>query len=249
MILTEAIRKAARDHARDEFPHESCGLIVNGFYMPCRNVAADPAQDFAIHPKDQEKAILRGKIQMVIHSHPNGPMCPTQADMIGQMKSGVPWAIVPLDEDRTGELIVWGDNENIPPLLGRTFVHGVTDCYSVVRDTYRLGREGCAKEDIEWPLDPIVLGEVPRGDQWWAEGQDLYSKFEEFGFRAIKFSEIRPGDAFLIRVHSPVLNHAGVLVGGGMILQHFPNRLSARVPAGLWARNAEVWLRHEAVDA
>jgi len=249
MIITEAIRKAAREHARAEYPNESCGLVVGGFYIPCRNAATDPSQDFVIHPQDQKKAFARGRTQMVIHSHPNGPMSPSESDMIGQIRSGVPWAIVPIDEDRIGELLVWGDDENIPPLLGRTFQHGITDCYTVVRDAYRLGREGCAKEGIDWPLDPILLGEVPRGDQWWAEGKDLYSHFEEFGFRKINFSEIRPGDAFLIKVHSKVLNHAGVLVGGGMILQHFPNRLSSRVPAGLWARNADIWLRHEAADA
>jgi proteasome lid subunit RPN8/RPN11 len=249
MIITDQIRKGAREHARAEYPREACGLVVNDFYIACRNVAEDPENDFAIHPQDQLRAMKRGKIQMVIHSHPNGPLTPTQADMIGQMKMGVPWAIVPLDEDRIGDLVIWGDDEVIPPLIGRPFVHGVTDCYSVVRDAYRLGKDKLAEQGIEWPLDPIDIGEVPRGDQWWAEGQDLYSKFRDFGFRPIDFSEIRPGDAFLIKVHSKVLNHAGVLIGNGLIVQHFPNRLSSRVPAGLWARNADVWLRHESSNA
>jgi proteasome lid subunit RPN8/RPN11 len=248
-MIEASVTKAAQEHARAEYPRESCGLVAAGKYFPCRNIAEDPLKDFVIAPADQAKVVKIAPIEMVIHSHPNGPMYPSKSDMEGQVASDVPWAIVPLDEDRMGDLIVWGDRDNIAPIVGRQFVHGVSDCYSIIRDVYALGKDKLAEQDIGWPFDPIVLPEGPRDDQWWDKGEDLYlDNFKRAGFKQIDFSEIRSGDVYLIKVHSDKINHGGVLVDNQLIIQHFPNRLSRREPASLWARNADVWLRYVGPD-
>jgi proteasome lid subunit RPN8/RPN11 len=245
MIFTDAITSAAQSHARESYPNESCGIVVGGQYMRCRNVAEDPTQDFVIHPADQKNAILTGKIQAIVHSHPNGPLHPTYTDMVSQKKGNVPWAIVPLDEDRMGKLIVWGDDANIPPLLGREFVAGVTDCFALIRDVFRLGKEGCAAQDIIWPLEPHLIAEQPRDQAWWATGKDLYMDgLEEEGFSVVSRDEVRPGDVFLLKWESEVYNHGGVLLTMDQIAQHFPKRLSRREPAGAWARHADMWIRY-----
>jgi cell wall-associated NlpC family hydrolase len=169
--------------------------------------------------------------------------------MEGQLKMNVPWAIIPLDEERTGQPIVWGGDTPVPALVGRQFQHGITDCYAIIRDTFRLGREELAKQDIDWPYAPIELPEVPRDDAWWMLGEDLYiDHFAKFGFVEINYTLAQPGDVFLVAVKCETINHGGVLIGGGLIMQHFPERLSQRTPAGLWARHANKWIRYVGGD-
>lgn len=245
MIFTDAIISAAQAHARDSYPHESCGVVVGGQYMRCRNVAEDTLKDFAIHPSDYKSAILTGRLQAIVHSHPNGPLWPTHIDMVGQMKTDLPWAIIPLDEDRTGQPIIWGDDDNIAPLIGREFVPGVWDCFSLIRDIFRLGKEGCAAQGVEWPLEAHLISEQPRDADWYNQGGDLYiDGMAGEGFEEVSASDVRPGDVFLIKWHSEVFNHGGVLLSNDLIAQHFPKRLSQRHPAGLWARSAGMWIRH-----
>ena len=63
--------EAAR-HAEREYPKESAGLVVNGGYFPCRNIALDPEANFVINPVDYARAMLTGTIEAVVHSHPQG---------------------------------------------------------------------------------------------------------------------------------------------------------------------------------
>lgn len=234
--------QAAKDHAAREFPRESCGFIVAGVYVACENVASDPLQHFEIRDIDYLAARARGPIQAVVHSHPNGPIFPSENDMRHQMAVGAPYVIIPLNEDRVSDPVIWGDTLPVAPLVGRPFVHGVFDCYSLVRDYY------CVTHDI-------VLPQVPRDDEWWTKGEDLYQDhLSKTGFRKIAREEARAGDGFLIALGDVQranphkrLNHAGIVLEGGIILHHLPNRLSRREVAGLWGRAVDVWVRHEGV--
>lgn len=252
--LTPALADQIKDHARAEYPKESCGLIVDGAYQPCVNAAEDPLQDFVIASNIIEKATLSGKLQAVVHSHPNGPHFPSDHDMRSQEASDVAWIIAPLDEDRQFPLVIWGANTPIPPVIGREFVHGVTDCYSLIRDAFRLGREELAKQDVDWPFAPQDVPDFPRSDAWWSESddhpaQDLYvDNFAKAGFYEIPRENAREGDVFLCKIRSDKLNHGGVIVGGGMIMHHLPSRLSRREPAGIWQRAADLWLRYKPTE-
>lgn len=248
-ILARETITAAQDHARREYPKESCGLVVGDTYIPCFNYASIPERDFSISPADYLRA---GKVRAIIHSHPNGPHFPTARDMQSQITSAVVWGIIVTDGERASEPILWGDQLPTADLIGREFVHGIADCYSVVRDAYAAGRERMSAQTMsDWPLDPIALPDVPRDDSWWHEtdehkAQDLYTDhFAKFGFVKIAQSEARPGDAFLMAIKSKTLNHAGVLVSRDLILHHLPQRLSRREPAGSWARHANLWVRYE----
>jgi proteasome lid subunit RPN8/RPN11 len=228
---------AAIAHARSEFPRESCGLIVSGEYVPCVNYATDPLSDFQIAPEAYLRASQRGTIEAVVHSHPNGQVFPSQIDMKGQIDTGVPWIILPLNEDVIMDPVAWGDQLPMAPMLNRPFVWGVFDCYSLIRDYYRTNFN-------------LSLPNVPREDEWWNKGEDLYlDHLKPQGFREIQLSEAKPGDGFLIRfMGSSKLNHAGVLLPNSLILHHLPTRLSRREPAGIWARAADMWVRHEAIN-
>lgn len=255
-FLTYDVVEAAKAHARKEYPNESCGLVFNGEYVPCENIAGDPTTDFEISAQVYRSYARRGEIQAVLHSHPGGPLFPTEADMIGQISTDVAWGIIPiLEEDkifRIGEPIMWGGNVPKSDLIGREFLHGIHDCYSLIKDTFALGKEGLAAQGISdvWPYEPRLLPEVPRDDGWWELGKDLYvDGLKKNGFRIIQPHEARAGDGFLTKIRSDKLNHAGLLVTDDTIIHHLPMRASRREPAGLWGRQAEIWVRHEGLDA
>lgn len=252
--LTPKLTQAIIDHAREEYPKEACGLIIGSTYKRCENVAADPLQDFMISHEVMQKAILSNKLNAVVHSHPDGPSYPSARDMQSQLDTDVPWIIAPLNELHDYPLVMWGDQLPIPPILGREFVHGVTDCYSLIRDAFRLGREKLAKQDVDWPFPPHVIPEFPRNDSWWNksddfEPMDLYAEnFGKAGFYEIRAENAREGDVFLCKIKSDKLNHGGVIVGGGMIMHHLPLRLSRREPFGPWSRMSGIWLRLKAME-
>jgi proteasome lid subunit RPN8/RPN11 len=248
----------AHAHARAVFPEESCGFIVRGRYLPLQNVAKDPAQHVegdrdctcrlcAFEISDQDYLYHADELQAIVHSHPNGPDYPSKLDMLGQESSGVAWIIVTLDETRFGPTVVWGGDCPIEPLIGREFLHGINDCYALVRDAYALGHEGMAAQGMDWPLKPITLPIGPRNNEWWLDTTDnnLYSdNYVRVGFVEIPASQAQPGDAFLGRIRSDKINHAGVLLGNNLILHHLPMRLSRREPAGVWSRCADKWVRY-----
>lgn len=245
-MMSPDVLKAAQDHALQCFPRESCGLVVAGRYIACENTHETPEDNFKIASDVMRKHV--GKIEMIVHSHPNGDFFPSEADMVGQVSTAVTWAIIVTDGTRASDPVIWGDSAPMAPLLGRPFVHGIADCYSTIRDTFRLGKDALKAADIahSWPFDPIVLPEVPRADGWWnIEGSDLYeSHFSKFGFIEIPNVEARAGDVFLTSILSEKLNHGGLLVEDDLLLHHLPGRLSRREPAGLWARSAKKWIRY-----
>ncbi|MER9176308.1 C40 family peptidase [Mesorhizobium sp. M0955] len=238
--------EAAKQHAREQFPKESCGVIVKGAYIPLENIAPDPLTHFEVDSAAYLTVTSGKTVNCLVHSHPDGPFYPSALDMQTQMAMQVPWAIIAVDEGRVGEPVVWGDPLPPAPIIGREFMHGVHDCMSLIRDHFRLGREELAQQDIAWPHDPIPFADCPRDDAWWDTDKDLYSdNFAKWGFRIV--SDPQPGDVFLCTVgKTPKLNHGGVLLGNGLICHHLPLRLSRREPAGLWGRQAKLWMRHHA---
>jgi cell wall-associated NlpC family hydrolase len=134
--------------------------------------------------------------------------------------SGLPWLIVGVLKDGD-DLSLTEITEQVPddyeaPLVGRSFVHGVLDCYSLIKDYYKreLG---------------IELPHFERRDNWWNLGENLYmEKFTEAGFATFK-GPIQKHDVVIMQVYnSPVPNHAGVYIGNDQILHHMYNRLSTR---------------------
>ena len=225
-VLSDAGEWFAKD------PHvERCGLVVEGRFLPCENVATDPAQRFEIRAEGVAAYSERGVLEGVIHSHPNGPWWPSQADMAGQIALGVPWAIMVPGETSSELACHWGGQR--PAVfsggdhLPRAFLHGVSDCYALVRDYYQ-------------EVHRIQLAEFPRKWEWWKEpdsdrGMYLDNLIDQ-GFEVIATdpAEIaalaRPGDGYLMAIRSTVPNHAGIVLDQGLVLDHCFGRLSERQP-------------------
>lgn len=231
-MFDRAVIEDIRSDALQAMPRESCGIVTEGRYVRCHNAHEDPEQAFRIAAAQYWWISHGSGIQAIVHSHPHGPDHPTIEDMRGQIASGVPWGIVCVTAGSALEPFFWGDGVPIPDLVGRPFRHGVTDCYSLVRDWYRMERG-------------VVLPEYPRDHYWWDRGYDLYRQhFAEAGFVEIAAPEL-PGDIVIGRVLGPVENHAAVYLGDGLILHHLAGRLSRREPLGPWRRFATLYLRHE----
>lgn len=242
----EEVTKAIKEDAISRFPHESCGLILRAeegrfTYLAADNLSSSPTDEFHI----DERLVLAniGRLVAIVHSHPNGPDCPSEADMRQQRAYGVPFGIVSTDGVGCYEPFFWGDSVPRAPLLGRPFRHGVTDCYGLVRDYYD---EKCG----------IKLRDYPREWGWWENGQSLYEDFlAHEGFFRIEASDVREHDGFLAQINSKTPNHAGVYVGGNMILHHLssrkpydPSRISRRDPVGAWSKFiCGFWVRHRSL--
>ena len=217
-------------HSLKEFPKEACGVVVNDSYIPCKNIATDPEKNFQISAIELASiAAQHGKVQAVLHSHPMvgrskwPAQWPSHHDMVQWLKGDIPWGIVATEGENCSPL-VWMDEATIAPLEGREFVHGVWDCYSTVRDWYRVERG-------------VTVPNFPRGMEWWDKGANHYEdNFEKAGFIEISRDELQIGDAVLMRVKSPVINHAAVVTGSNQIIHHLFHRKSGFDDFNKWER-------------
>jgi proteasome lid subunit RPN8/RPN11 len=250
--MNEQTKNAIADHAVAEYPRESCGLVVlqdgHEVYVPCRNIAASPSEHFVMSPEDYVLAEDLGEVVSVVHSHPGAAARPSMADRVMCEKSGIDrWTIVSLGVQPDGTIAVddwceFGPSGYVPPLIGRQFSHGALDCYSLVRDWYRLERG-------------IELPDFERVDGWWEDGKsslylDNYRKatFQDVGQNA----ELQIGDVLLMQIRSKngVPNHAGVYIGDGIFIHHMHGQLSGRaVWGGMWAHCLRTVLRYTGESA
>lgn len=231
--MDDGIVAALRAHAAREAPRECCGVVVRigrrDHYRACRNLAGSDAE-FAIDPRDWAAAEDAGEIVAVCHSHPFASAEPSPADRTSCEVTALPWLIV---SHPGGEVRALTPEGYRAPLVGRRFVHGVHDCYSLIRDFYA------------WELG-IELPDFERGERWWEKGGDLYRDgFSAAGFAPVETSALRPHDVILMQIAAPVPNHGAVYIGDGKILQHLMNKLSGRTIYGGWYQRCTTHiLRH-----
>lgn len=232
--MKKHVIQAIRDHAAREYPRECCGVVlrVDGReeYVPCTN-RAEGTDQFVMDHREFAAAEDRGEVLAIVHSHPNLPPMPSEADRVGCEKSGVPWLIMNWP---TGEYVEMAPCGHVSPLLGRPFAHGVLDCYALIRDYYQqeLG---------------IELPDFDRRSEWWLKGDNLYlDNFGKAGFVAVPTEDLRHHDVVLMQVAAPVPNHAAIFLEQGEILQHCIGRLSGKdVYGGYWRRVTVKVLRHK----
>lgn len=246
MELTETIKTAILAHTIECFPAESCGLIVDNKYVPCRNISKHTDQ-FEIHHEDLAAAEDIGEIQAYVHSHPNASARASEIDLLQIELHQKPWIICAYPDI---EFQVYEPSGYKAPLVGRNYIHGVQDCYSIVRDFYEreLG---------------INLIDFEREDAWWEhkESKSLYlDGFGEAGF--IEVTDLQYGDVMLCRVgRTEHVNHAIIwlgdqtelkseqteaCVGSSIILHHPYGRKSVREVFGRqWQERVVKVVRYE----
>ncbi|MEQ7735006.1 hypothetical protein ABQG64_01145, partial [Escherichia coli] len=104
----------------------------------------------------------------------------------------------------------------VPHLTGRRFEHGVTDCYTLLRDAYHLA--GIEMPDFQAQqastirikamgflsgkrilvtgvASKLSIVDFHREDDWWRNGQNLYlDNLEATGLYQVPLSAAQPGD-------------------------------------------------------
>ena len=211
-------------HAKDQNPKESVGLLLNikgkKRYYPCQNLSITSHQEFILNPEDYVKADNLGDIIGIVHSHPICSPEPSQADRVSCEKSNLPWYIVNPESEEWSYL---EPNGYKAPLIGRKWVWGVTDCWSLVVDWYKQ-EKGIELKDYERNMTPDEFLFDPL--------------FESYAWRT-GFRELRPeerlekGDVLLMSIMYPTLNHVAIFLGD-MVLHHLADRLSCREPYSAW---------------
>lgn len=235
LMFGREVEEHAKAHCRSVFPMEGCGVVAGGTFVPCFNIHDDLENHFAISPQEFSSIEQsHGHVDAVIHSHTHRDPWPSAHDMREQIRTGVPWGIVPVETTNFADQIIWfGNQVSIAPLIGRPFIPGVWDCYGLVRDWYRLNTN-------------IVPSQVPRDSGWWERGENLLlENLEICGFDRISHIE-RPGDCMLWAMGKErIFNHCGVYVGDEKILHHFSGHASRESIAGPWLHTPHLCVRHK----
>jgi proteasome lid subunit RPN8/RPN11 len=222
-------------HANAEAPRECCGVVIlkddaELVYVACRNLATEH-EHFIIAGGDYARAEDSGHVMAIAHSHPYIAPEPSLADRVGIERTQLPWLIVNIP---VGSYTITRPSGFKAKLIGRPFVHGVHDCYAIVRDWY-------AQHGIE-------LTDYPRAFGWWNDplGPDLYREnFAREGFVEVDREQLQPGDLLLMNIRAARDNHMAVYLGDGVIVHHLIGQLSRREAyQEFYQRRTTAVLRH-----
>lgn len=243
MKLAQEVLKAYEAHVLECYPEESCGVQVNGKYIPCKNIHETPKNAFRIDPADLILAGMFGEIEAIFHSHPYHPQDksvfayyadPRWASYVDQQQfeaGNDVWVIVSTDGTGISEPVILDKNEH-EPLLERQFIWAKHDCYNLLQDYYK------EKLNIDLPY-------YPREWNWWGKGQDLFmERFPKEGWERIPYSAVEVNDICLFKNDSKVANHIGIVCGNNEMMQQGLGSLSRISRLDIYARNVIVYLRY-----
>lgn len=216
--MIEAWQQVAANHAVAEAPREACGLVVvtkgRKRYWPCKNISTED-NFFVLDPLDYADAEDAGTILAVVHSHPSTPAVASEADKMACEQFGLPWHIVSLLDNAWCRIEPSGYEA---PLVGREWVWGVSDCWTLVRDWYKQ-KLGIKLRDWSRPTSHDAFRQSPLFENC----------FAETGFVEADSQKPQKGDLLFMKLDgSPGLNHVAVYIGEGKMLHQLQNRLSSR---------------------
>ena len=232
--MIESVLEEVKQYVYEKQDIEACGLlgIRKGrvSFFPCDNKAENPKNDFVIDPYDYKRVADQADVVGVIHSHPAGEPKPSILDRAACDRLGIPWYIFGKDDKWTKI----EPAEEAYGLLGRPFVFGAYDCYTIIKDYFAdLDIHFRDDWDYEW--------------EFWEKGKNYYlERYAQEGFSKVTDGTLQPHDVMLMALNSKTTNHAGIYVGRGKMLHHAPQRLSCRDNYnGIWNQITRAVIRHE----
>ena len=219
-MLKMSWKKSFEKYAKKQAPQEACGLlaIIKGkeTFWPCKNLAEGKFEFFVLDPDDWAECEDTGEILGVVHSHPLGPALPSDNDKAACEHLGFPYYIYSI-EHKQWECIK-PSGWKAPSLIGRRFIWGKYDCWSIVTDWFKENK------NIEIP--------------YWQRPKKLkdFIKNPEFEYALPKLNfakqdsteNIKTGDVLLFKSITGNLDHVAVYIGDMMILNHNIKSLSCR---------------------
>ena len=197
--------QAIYNHAAACYPQECCGVVTRaGVAVPLDNMAANPNTSFRISPNDYIMYVCGALF--VYHSHPDGKAVFSDADQECFERLQLPLMVVSWPQ---GDIRMLGEVGSADSLLGRPFIYGVYDCYSLARDFYKreLG---------------ITVPQLTRPRFGWWESGKLDPFMESLSYcKMTDCDTLLHGDIILFALNgSKVSNHIGIYMGDNKFMHH-----------------------------
>jgi len=214
-LFPSSVTRASQRHSESAYPFESVGLVVDNEYIPVKNCHRNPQEYFKVAPSVLIE--YEGRIQAIIHSHPEPqPKFPSKQDQLAQQQWGIPFGIQLVNSQGAGNIAWWGDGVPVADYVGRPYIYGIYDCFSIWREYYR--------EELG-----IHISNVPRNDEFWLNNDNIYADNQaKLGFETVDIKDIKPYDLILIKIRSKIANHGILYLGGDTGLHHLPYKLSSK---------------------
>ena len=213
-------KETFKKYAKEQAPEEVCGLlaIIKGkeTFWPCKNLAEGKHEFFILDPDDWAECEDTGEIIGVIHSHPVGAAIASEADKASCEHIGFPYYIYSINQDHW--LCIEPTGWKAPTLIGRKFIWGKYDCWSIVTDWFK------ETKDIN-----IKYWERPKRIKDFINNPEFEFALPKLNFvRQSNNKNIQVGDVLLFQSVTGNLDHVAVYIGDNMILNHNIKALSCR---------------------
>jgi len=104
------------------------------------------------------------------------------------------------------------------PLLGRQWDYGVFDCFTLIRDFFKL--QGVELPDFERPSNLETCDSI------------FFEQAERIGFKPVSYENRCPGDVLIMSLGTKEPMHAAILLPDERILHQRQDSLSAIEPLG-----------------
>jgi proteasome lid subunit RPN8/RPN11 len=234
---------AIQQHAMEAYPMEACGIITDDVYVRCENIHEEPLTAFRINPEITSPLLMEGKLQAVVHSHPDGPNHPTYEDLASQIDMDVTWGVVPVIGDEraataVSDILWWGDQLPPVPLERRRFVWGIFHCYQLYRDWW--WQERGVRMPV-WPLGPDFIQQR----QNVFENEEYREKAGLTNLGKPDICDLQVGDMLLGKLRGDFPTHCGIFVGGDLMLHHPPGGSSGKTELLRWWPRVDMVYRYD----
>ena len=171
---------------------------------------------FILDPDDWAECEDTGEIIGVIHSHPVGAAIASEADKASCEHIGFPYYIYSINQDHW--LCIEPTGWKAPTLIGRKFIWGKYDCWSIVTDWFK------ETKDIN-----IKYWKRPKRIKDFINNPEFEFALPKLNFvRQSNNKNIQVGDVLLFQSVTGNLDHVAVYIGDNMILNHNIKGLSCR---------------------
>tara|TARA_Y100000401_G_scaffold63953_1_gene50833 strand:+ start:894 stop:1610 length:717 start_codon:yes stop_codon:yes gene_type:complete len=218
-------KESFKKYAKKQTPDEACGLlaIINGkeTFWPCKNLAEGKFEFFVLDPDDWAECEDNGEIIGVMHSHPLGSATPSDNDKAACEHLGFPYYIYSIEHDHWELFKPTG--WKAPSLIGRRFIWGKYDCWSVVTDWFKENKN----INIPYWTRPKRIKDFINNPEF------------EYALPKLNFAKqktnnnLKEGDVLLFQSSTGNLDHVAVYIGDNVILNHNIKALSCREPFDL----------------
>ena len=219
-MLKMSWKKSFEKYAKKQAPEEACGLlaIIEGkeTFWPCKNLAEGKFEFFILDPDDWAECEDTGEILGVVHSHPVGAASPSDTDRAACEHLGFPYYIYGIEHENWECIKPCG--WKAPSLIGRRFIWGKYDCWSIVTDWFKENKN-----------ISIPYWTRPKKFKDFLKNPEFEYALPKLNFKKLETNnDIQVGDVLLFQSITGNLDHVAVYIGDMMILNHNIKSLSCR---------------------